>query len=70
MTQQTDGPAATTTPEGISGAPASGSTAPGGGAATVDGASTTPGFITETEVDRIPTLLAPTSGGPVTAGLY
>ncbi|MEU8095837.1 M16 family metallopeptidase [Streptomyces rubiginosohelvolus] len=57
MTQQTDGPAATTTPEGISTAPASGSTAPG--------------FITETEVDRIPTLLAPTSGGgPVTAGLY
>lgn len=71
MTQQTDGPAATTTPEGISTAPASGSTAPGSGAATVDGASTAPGFITETEVDRIPTLLAPTSGGgPVTAGLY
>ncbi|MEV8447946.1 M16 family metallopeptidase [Streptomyces parvus] len=55
MTQQTDGPAADTTPEGMS---------------TVDGASTTPGFITETEVDRIPTLLAPTSGGPVAAGLY
>ncbi|MBK6033402.1 insulinase family protein [Streptomyces sp. MBT59] len=37
----------------------------------MDGASTAPGFITETEVDRIPTLLAPTSGGgPVTAGLY
>ncbi|WP_257136592.1 M16 family metallopeptidase [Streptomyces sp. f150] len=71
MTQQTDGPAATTTPEGISTAPASRSTAPGSGAATVDGASTAPGFITETEVDRIPTLLAPTSGGgPVTAGLY
>ncbi|MFF3528974.1 M16 family metallopeptidase [Streptomyces rubiginosohelvolus] len=71
MTQQTDGPAATTTPEGISTAPASGSTVPGGGAATMDGASTAPGFITETEVDRIPTLLAPTSGGgPVTAGLY
>ncbi|MGW6464680.1 M16 family metallopeptidase [Streptomyces rubiginosohelvolus] len=71
MTQQTDGPAATTTPEGISTAPASGSTAPGGDATTVDGASTAPGFITETEVDRIPTLLAPTSGGgPVTAGLY
>ncbi|MGW4628616.1 M16 family metallopeptidase [Streptomyces rubiginosohelvolus] len=71
MTQQTDGPAATTTPEGISTAPASGSTAPGSGAATADGASTAPGFITETEVDRIPTLLAPTSGGgPVTAGLY
>ncbi|MBK3554751.1 pitrilysin family protein, partial [Streptomyces sp. MBT61] len=71
MTQQTDGLAATTTPEGISTAPASGSTAPGSGAATVDGASTAPGFITETEVDRIPTLLAPTSGGgPVTAGLY
>ncbi|MFK0129653.1 M16 family metallopeptidase [Streptomyces rubiginosohelvolus] len=71
MTQQTDGPAATTTPQGISTAPASGSTAPGSGAATVDGASTAPGFITETEVDRIPTLLAPTSGGgPVTAGLY
>ncbi|MET8602721.1 insulinase family protein [Streptomyces rubiginosohelvolus] len=71
MTQQTDGPAATTTPEGISTAPASGSTAPGSGAATVDGASTAPGFITETEVDRIPTLLAPTSGGgPVNAGLY
>ncbi|MFD6659800.1 M16 family metallopeptidase [Streptomyces parvus] len=56
MTQQTGGPAATTTPEGMP---------------TVDGASTTPGFITSTEVDRIPTLLAPTSGGgPVAAGLY
>ncbi|WP_097955920.1 MULTISPECIES: pitrilysin family protein [Streptomyces] len=28
------------------------------------------GLITATEVDHIPTLLAPTSGGPVTAGLY
>ncbi|MFH9135530.1 M16 family metallopeptidase [Streptomyces sp. NPDC017524] len=29
-----------------------------------------PGLITATEVDHVPTLLAPTSGGPVTAGLY
>ncbi|WP_408994191.1 M16 family metallopeptidase [Streptomyces sp. 1268] len=34
-------------------------------------AATGSGFITSTEVDRIPTLMAPTSGGgPVTAGLY
>ncbi|MFJ3480257.1 MULTISPECIES: M16 family metallopeptidase [Streptomyces] len=55
MTQQTDGPAATAAQDGTT------STAP----------DTAPAFITVTEVDRIPTLLAPTSGGgPVTAGLY
>ncbi|MFJ3968467.1 M16 family metallopeptidase [Streptomyces parvus] len=38
---------------------------------TDDPATTGSGFINSTEVDRIPTLLAPTSGGgPVTAGLY
>lgn len=55
MTQQTDGPAATVAQDGTT------TTAP----------DTAPAFITTTEVDRIPTLLAPTSGGgPVTAGLY
>ncbi|MBV7244850.1 pitrilysin family protein [Streptomyces sp. MW-W600-10] len=43
----------------------------GPAAVTPDDITTGPGFITSTEVDRIPTLLAPTSGGgPVTAGLY
>ncbi|WP_228993318.1 pitrilysin family protein [Streptomyces sp. DH8] len=58
MTQQTDGPAAATTPDG----PAAGS---------VSAAPPAPGFLTETEVDRIPTLLtARSGGGPVAAGLY
>ncbi|MFH8881485.1 M16 family metallopeptidase [Streptomyces californicus] len=61
MTQQTDGPAAA-----IMTTDASTSTAP-----LPDGTPTASGFITETEIDGIPTLLAPTSGGgPVTAGLF
>ncbi|MGW8488025.1 M16 family metallopeptidase [Streptomyces sp. NPDC055886] len=56
MTQQTDGPAAAVAQDGTT---------------TTAAPATAPAFITATEVDRIPTLLAPTSGGgPVTAGLY
>lgn len=60
MTQQTDKPTATAAPAST---PAT---------ATPSGIPTPPepGFITTSEVDHIPTLLAPTSGGPITAGLY
>ncbi|WP_235496124.1 MULTISPECIES: pitrilysin family protein [Streptomyces] len=82
MTQQTEGPALTDAPAdtggpaSVEGPAATAHTAvPEGtgatdGSATTDGPATIDGPVT-TEVDGIPTLLAPTSGGgPVVAGLF
>lgn len=82
MTQQTEGPALTDAPADTGGpasvegpAETAHTAVPEGtgatdGSATTDGPATIDGPVT-TEVDGIPTLLAPTSGGgPVVAGLF
>ncbi|MFI1804335.1 M16 family metallopeptidase [Streptomyces californicus] len=76
MTQQTegpaltDGPADTGSPASVEGPAETAHTAAPEGTCPTDGPATIDGPVT-TEVDGIPTLLAPTSGGgPVVAGLF